>query len=65
VVRIGAPDDFGNLFLAKHIGELHRLHPGVKIELITLPYTLSYQSGKPTFRSALKGRPRAAFSFED
>src|SRR5271156_6195675 len=41
VVRIGAPDDFGNLFLAKHIGELQGLHPGLKIELITLPYTLS------------------------
>src|SRR4029077_2411945 len=40
-VRIGAPDDFGNLFLAKHIGELQSLHPGLKIELITLPYTLS------------------------
>src|SRR5271156_5896687 len=41
VVRIGAPDDFGNLFLAKHIGELQRIRPGLKIELITLPYTLS------------------------
>ena len=41
LVRIGAPDDFGNLFLAKHIGELQSLHPGLKIELITLPYTLS------------------------
>jgi len=41
VVRIGAPDDFGNLFLAKHIGALQSLHPGLKIELITLPYTLS------------------------
>jgi DNA-binding transcriptional LysR family regulator len=41
VVRIGAPDDFGNLFLAKHIGELQSLHSGLKIELITLPYTLS------------------------
>jgi DNA-binding transcriptional LysR family regulator len=41
VVRIGAPDDFGNLFLAKHIRELQSLHPGLKIELITLPYTLS------------------------
>jgi len=41
VVRIGAPDDFGNLFLAKHIGDLQSLHPGLKIELITLPYTLS------------------------
>jgi DNA-binding transcriptional LysR family regulator len=41
LVRIGAPDDFGNLFLAKRIGELQVLHPGLKIELITLPYTLS------------------------
>jgi DNA-binding transcriptional LysR family regulator len=41
VVRIAAPDDFGNLFLAKRIGELQILHPGLKIELITLPYTLS------------------------
>jgi DNA-binding transcriptional LysR family regulator len=41
LVRIGTPDDFGNLFLAKHIGELQSLHSGLKIELITLPYTLS------------------------
>ena len=41
VVRIGAPDDFGNLFLAKHIGKLQSLHQGLNIELITLPYTLS------------------------
>jgi DNA-binding transcriptional LysR family regulator len=41
VVRIGAPDDFGNLFLAKHIGELQSLHPGLTIELITLPHALS------------------------
>src|ERR1700733_9880315 len=41
LVRIGAPDDFGNVFLAKRIGELQRLHPGLKIELITSPYTLS------------------------
>jgi DNA-binding transcriptional LysR family regulator len=41
LVRIGTPDDFGNLFLAKHIGELQSLHPGLKIELVTLPYTLS------------------------
>src|SRR5580698_11345441 len=41
LVRIGAPDDFGNVFLAKRIGELQVLHPGLKIELITLPYTLS------------------------
>jgi DNA-binding transcriptional LysR family regulator len=41
LVRIGAPDDFGNVFLAKRIGELQGLHPGLKIELITSPYTLS------------------------
>jgi DNA-binding transcriptional LysR family regulator len=37
LVRIGAPDDFGNVFLAKRIGELQGLHPGLKIELITSP----------------------------
>jgi DNA-binding transcriptional LysR family regulator len=41
LVRIGAPDDFGNMFLAKRIGELQGLHPGLKIELITSPHTLS------------------------
>ena len=41
LVRIGAPDDFGNVFLAKRIGELRVLHPALKIELITLPYTPS------------------------
>jgi DNA-binding transcriptional LysR family regulator len=41
LVRIGTPDDFGNVFLAKRIGELQGLHPGLKIELITLPYALS------------------------
>jgi DNA-binding transcriptional LysR family regulator len=41
LVRIGAPDDFGSLFLAKHLGKLQRLHLGLKIELIVLPYTLS------------------------
>jgi DNA-binding transcriptional LysR family regulator len=41
LVRIGAPDDFGNVFLAKQIGELQGLHPGLKIELITSPHTLS------------------------
>jgi DNA-binding transcriptional LysR family regulator len=40
-VRVGAPDDFGSLFLARHIGEMHRLHPKLKIELIILPYALS------------------------
>ena len=64
LVRIGAPDDFGNLFLAKHIGELQSLHPGLKIELITLPYTLSVSNGKPISPSASKGRSKVAFSFE-
>jgi DNA-binding transcriptional LysR family regulator len=41
LVRIGAPDDFGNVFLAKRIGELQGLHPGLKIELITSPHALS------------------------
>jgi DNA-binding transcriptional LysR family regulator len=40
-VRVGATDGFGSLLLAKHLGEMQRLHPRLKIELIVLPYTLS------------------------
>jgi DNA-binding transcriptional LysR family regulator len=41
LVRIGAPDDFGNVFLAKRIGELQGLYPSLKIELITSHHALS------------------------
>jgi DNA-binding transcriptional LysR family regulator len=40
-VRVGAPDDFGNLFLARHIGEMQRLHPRLEIELVVSPIALS------------------------
>jgi DNA-binding transcriptional LysR family regulator len=40
-VRIGTPDEFGTLFLAKYVGDLYRIHPKLRIELIVLPYALS------------------------
>jgi DNA-binding transcriptional LysR family regulator len=40
-VRVGAPDEFGNLFLARHVGEMRRLHPNLKIELIVSPCAMS------------------------
>jgi len=56
VVRIGAPDDFGNVFLAKRIGELQGLHPGLKIELITLPYPLSVSKREVGIERPVEGR---------
>src|SRR5579863_2701618 len=40
-VRVGAPDEFGSLFLARHIGEIRRLHPNLKLELIVPPYAMN------------------------
>ncbi len=40
-VRIGAPNGFGVAFLAKRLGELTSLHPGLKIQLVPVPRTFS------------------------
>ena len=36
-VRIGAPDGFGNCFLASHLGRFQGVHPALEIELIAVP----------------------------
>jgi DNA-binding transcriptional LysR family regulator len=36
-IRIGAPDGFGNCFLAPRLGKFQRLHPELQIELIAVP----------------------------
>jgi DNA-binding transcriptional LysR family regulator len=36
-IRIGAPDGFGNCFLAPRLGGFQRLHPALEIELIAVP----------------------------
>ncbi|MEJ5358813.1 MAG: LysR family transcriptional regulator [Desulfobacterales bacterium] len=36
-VRIGAPDGFGNCFLAPRLGRFQRLHPELEIELVAVP----------------------------
>ena len=40
-VRIGAPDGLGNTFLARELGKLATLHPGLTIELVPLPRAFS------------------------
>ena len=36
-IRIGAPDGFGNCFLAPRLGRFQRMHPALEIELIAVP----------------------------
>ncbi|MEE4240967.1 MAG: LysR family transcriptional regulator [Desulfopila sp.] len=36
-IRIGAPDGFGNCFLAPRLGRFQRLHPSLEVELIAVP----------------------------
>ncbi len=36
-IRIGAPDGFGNCFLAPRLGKFQRLHPELEIELVAVP----------------------------
>ncbi len=36
-IRIGAPDGLGNCFLATHLGEFHKQHPLLDVELIAVP----------------------------
>ncbi|MDE1150509.1 MAG: LysR family transcriptional regulator [Azospirillaceae bacterium] len=40
-VRIGAPDGFGTLFLARHLAELGERHPDLRLELVTMPRLFS------------------------
>jgi DNA-binding transcriptional LysR family regulator len=41
IVRIGAPDGFGTLFLAPRLGKLAARHPALMIQLVPLPRTFS------------------------
>ncbi len=36
-IRIGAPDGFGNCFLAPRLGKFQRMHPELEIELVAVP----------------------------
>jgi DNA-binding transcriptional LysR family regulator len=36
-IRIGAPDGFGNCFLASRLGQFQNMHPALEIELIAVP----------------------------
>ena len=41
VVRIGAPDGFGSLFLAPKIGELTLRHPQLELQIVAMPRVFS------------------------
>jgi len=41
VVRIGAPDGFGSLFLAPRIGELTHRHPQLELQIVAMPRIFS------------------------
>ncbi|HYP57170.1 MAG TPA: LysR family transcriptional regulator, partial [Beijerinckia sp.] len=41
IVRIGAPDGFGTMFLAPRLGRLTELHPDLEIQLIATPRSFS------------------------
>jgi DNA-binding transcriptional LysR family regulator len=36
-IRIGAPDGFGNCFLASRLGKFQSMHPALEVELIAVP----------------------------
>lgn len=40
-VRVGAPDGFGTAFLAARLGRLGELHPGLVVQLVTVPRVFS------------------------
>jgi DNA-binding transcriptional LysR family regulator len=44
-VRVGAPDGFGNYFLARTLGVLTELHPDLTIQLVPLPQNFSLSRG--------------------
>jgi DNA-binding transcriptional LysR family regulator len=41
IVRVGAPDGFGNYFLASQLGALANQHPNLTVQLVPLPRTFS------------------------
>jgi DNA-binding transcriptional LysR family regulator len=41
VVRLSVPEGVGAHFLAKHIGEFHARYPGIELEIVALPGSLS------------------------
>lgn len=41
IVRVGAPDGFGNLFLSSRLGILMQRHPQLTIQLVPVPRTFS------------------------
>ncbi|WP_343676709.1 LysR family transcriptional regulator [Paraburkholderia heleia] len=55
VVRIGAPDGFGSIFLTPKLHELTDLHPGLEIEVLAAPRAFSLWKGEVDIAISLSG----------
>ena len=55
-VRIAAPDGFGGAFLAPRMGRFRERHPGLRVELVPAPRTVSL-SEREADLAVLVGRP--------
>jgi DNA-binding transcriptional LysR family regulator len=55
VVRVGAPDGFGTIFLMPKLHELTDLHPGLEIEVLAAPRVFSLWKGEVDIAISLSG----------
>ncbi len=55
VVRVGAPDAFGSIFLTPKLHELTDLHPGLEIEVFAAPRAFSLWKGEVDIAISLSG----------
>jgi DNA-binding transcriptional LysR family regulator len=55
VVRIGAPDGFGSIFLTPKLHELTDVHPGLEIEVFAAPRVFSLWKGEVDIAISLSG----------
>lgn len=55
VVRVGAPDGFGSIFLTPKLHELTDLHPGLEIEVFAAPRAFSLWKGEVDIAISLSG----------
>ena len=54
VVRIGAPDGFGSIFLAPRIGELTHRHPQLELQIVAMPRVFSLTKREADIAIGLK-----------
>ncbi|MCO8627069.1 LysR family transcriptional regulator [Burkholderia multivorans] len=55
IVRVGAPDGFGSIFLTPKLHELTDLHPGLEVEVFAAPRAFSLWKGEVDIAISLSG----------